>query len=387
MSRKNSWWETALNVLTAGAYGAGKGVYNTIKTGDFSNLINPIAYLATGGFGGDPFAYSTLGGLATNDVQERVTTKNWNEAQAEEQAQWHKQYDDIYNEYQNLYNKVKDKYGTEYVDDLFAKSTSSWKSYDDLNKVDANNADMFNADLNTLKQKLDALKTLDAANDKTQTVDEISAEKLSGNTEAQAAMANAQAARNTGINKSRAGALSSTDKFGGTYRDSVEGLQSQNVATQADYLEKMGYANALDINAANLEKGAGANVAAAIFQGMSDEDEKESIDNDNKLDPSNGLDAITQLQDELEYYDDDDILEQLAKLETIKYQYKNPEKDGEDDEIHLSGFTAQSMQKLPLFKGCVAEIDGDLRINTELLEKILVEKILPVIRNIVKVEY
>lgn len=387
MSRKNSWWENALNVLTAGAYGAGKSVYNTIKTGDFSNLINPIVYLATGGFGGDPLAYSMLGGAAGNDVQEMITTRNWNKAQADEQAQWRKQYDDTYNEYQNLYNKVREKYGEEYVDDLFAKSTSSWKSYDDLNKVDANNADLFNTDLAALNQKLDALKTLDAANDKTQTVDEISAEKLSGNTEAQTAMTNAQGARNTGINKSRAGALASTDKFGGTYRDSVEGLQSQNVATQADYLEKMGYANALDINAANLEKGAGANVVAAIFQGMSDEDEKESIDtsddNDNKLDPSDGRDAIAQLTDELNYFDDDDILEQLAQLDTIKYQYKNPEKDGEDDEIHLSGFTAQSMQKLPLFKGCVAEIDGDLRINTELLEKILVEKILPVIREIV----
>lgn len=384
MSRQNQWWEQVLNVVTAGAYGAGKGVYNTIKTGDASNLINPIAYLATGGFGGDPFAYSTLGGLATNDVQENVVTKNWNQAQANEQAVWRKQYDDTYNEYQNLYNKVKDKYGEEYVDDLFAKSTSSWKSYDDLNKVDANNADMFNADLSALNQKLDALKTLDAANDKTQTTDQISAEKLSGNTEAQTAMSNAQAARNTGVNKSRAGALASTDKFGGTYRDSVEGLQNQNVMTQADYLEKMGYANALDINAANLEKGAGANVLAAVFQGMSDETEKEDIDGDSKLDPSDGFDAITQLTDELKYFDDDDILEQLAKLETIKYQYKNPEKDGEDDEIHLSGFTAQSMEKLPLFKGVVKEIDGDLRINTELLEKILTEKILPVIRNIVE---
>lgn len=385
MSRKNSWWETALNVLTAGAYGAGKGVYNTIKTGDFSNLINPIVFLATGGFGGDPLAYSMLGGLAGNDIQEMNVTKNWNQAQANEQAVWRKQYDDTYNEYQNLYNKVKDKYGEEYVDDLFAKSTSSWKSYDDLNKVDANNADLFNADLAALNQKLDALKTLDAANDKTQTTDEISAEKLAGNTEAQTAMSNAQAARNTGINKSRAGALSSTDKFGATYRDSVEGLQSQNVMTQSDYLEKMGYANALDINAANLEKGAGLNTVAAIFQGMSDETEKEDIDGeDSKLDPSDGFDAIAQLTDELEYYDDDDILEQLAQLETIKYQYKNPEKDGEDDEIHLSGFTAQSMQKLPLFKGVVAEIDGDLRISTELLEQILVEKILPAIRNVVE---
>lgn len=312
--------------------------------------------------------------------------REWMQKQAEENAAWRKQYDDKYNEYQNLYNKIKSKYGEEYVEDQFARSTSSWKSEgDNPFKEDQNNVDLFNADLNKLNEQIKALQDLDAANDKTQDTSEINAEKLAGNTEAQTAMSNAQGARNAGINKSRAGALSSTDNFGTTYKDSVEGLKNQNTLTQADYLEKMGYSKALDMAADNLEKGAGYNTAAAVFQGMSDKTEKENIDDeDDKLDPSNGFDAITQLQDELEYYDDDDILEQLSKLDTIKYQYKNPEKDGEDNDIHLSGFTAQSMQKLPLFNGVVKEIDGDLRINTELLEKILTEKILPVIRNIVE---
>ena len=282
-----------------------------------------------------------------------------------------------------MYNKIKSKYGEEYVENQFARSTSTWKSPGDFYNEYYNNADLFNADLNKLNEQIKALQELDAANDKTQDTSEISAEKLAGNTEAQTAMSNAQSARNSGINKSRASSLSSTDNFGSTYRDSVEGLKNQNVQTQADYLEKMGYSKALDMAADNLEKGAGYNTVAAVFQGMSDKTEKENIDDeDDKLDPSNGFDAITQLQDELEYYDDDDILEQLSQLETIQYQYKNPEKDGEDSDIHLSGFTAQSMEKLPLFKGVVKEIDGDLRINTELLEKILVEKILPVIRNI-----
>ena len=312
--------------------------------------------------------------------------RKWREEQAEENAAWRKQYDDKYNEYQNLYNKIKSKYGEEYVEDQFARSTSSWKSAgDNPFKEDQNNVDLFNADLNKLNEQIKALQDLDAANDKTQDTSEINAEKLAGNTEAQTAMSNAQSARNAGINKSRAGALSSTDNFGSTYRDSVEGLKNQNTLTQADYLEKMGYSKALDMAADNLEKGAGYNTTAAVFQGMSDKTEKENIDDeDDKLDPSNGFDAITQLQDELECYDDDDVLEQLAQLETIKYQYKNPEKDGEDNDIHLSGFTAQSMQKLPLFKGVVKEIDGDLRINTELLEKILTDKILPVIREIVE---
>lgn len=312
--------------------------------------------------------------------------REWREKQAAENAAWRKQYDDKYNEYQNLYNKIKSKYGEEYVEDQFARSTSSWKSAgDNPFKEDQNNADLFNADLNKLNEQIKALQDLDAANDKTQDTSEIDAEKLAGNTEAQTAMSNSQSARNAGINKSRAGALSSTDNFGNTYRDSVEGLKNQNTLTQADYLEKMGYSKALDTAADNLEKGANYNTTAAVFQGMSDKTEKENIDDeDDKLDPSNGFDAITQLQDELECYDDEDVLEQLAQLETIKYQYKNPEKDGEDNDVHLSGFTAQSMQKLPLFKGVVKEIDGDLRINTELLEKILTEKILPVIREIVE---
>lgn len=320
------------------------------------------------------------------DPRMKKLRNDWREKQAEENAAWRKQYDDRYNEYQNLYNKIKSKYGEEYVEDQFARSTSSWKSAgDNPFKEDQNNADLFNADLNKLNEQIKALQDLDAANDKTQDTSEISAEKLAGNTEAQTAMSNSQSARNAGINKSRAGALSSTDNFGSTYRDSVEGLKNQNTLTQADYLEKMGYSKALDMAADNLEKGVNYNTTAAVFQGMSDKTEKENIDDeDDKLDPSNGFDAITQLQDELEYYDDDDILEQLAQLETIKYQYKNPEKDGEDNDIHLSGFTAQSIQKLPLFKGVVKEIDGDLRINTELLEKILTEKILPVIKNIVE---
>lgn len=325
-------------------------------------------------------AFTTLG--LGNIVKETIKTK-WRKEQAEENAAWRKQYDDKYNEYQNLYNKIKSKYGEEYVENQFTRSTSSWKAPGDFYNEYYNNADLFNADLNKLNEQIKALQELDAANDKTQDTSEISAEKLAGNTEAQTAMSNAQSARNSGINKSRASSLSSTDNFGSTYRDSVEGLKNQNVQTQADYLEKMGYSKALDMAADNLEKGAGYNTVAAVFQGMSDKTEKENIDDeDDKLDPSNGFDAITQLQDELEYYDDDDILEQLSQLETIQYQYKNPEKDGEDSDIHLSGFTAQSMEKLPLFKGVVKEIDGDLRINTELLEKILVEKILPVIRNI-----
>ena len=240
----------------------------------------------------------------------RRQKKEWEKKQAEENAAWRKQYDDKYNEYQNLYNKIKSKYGEEYVEDQFARSTSSWKSEgDNPFKEDQNNVDLFNADLNKLNEQIKALQDLDAANDKTQDTSEINAEKLAGNTEAQTAMSNAQGARNAGINKSRAGALSSTDNFGSTYRDSVEGLKNQNTLTQADYLEKMGYSKALDMAADNMERNADYNTTAAVFQSMSDTSQKENIDDeDEPLETATGFDAITQLQDELEYYDDDDIL-------------------------------------------------------------------------------
>lgn len=354
----DDFWDTTLAVTT---FGFGNVVKETIKA-----------------ISGDKDAFM--------DPKIKKLRRDWREKQAEENAAWRKQYDDKYNEYQNLYNKIKSKYGEEYVEDQFARSTSSWKSAgDNPFKEDQNNVDLFNADLNKLNEQIKALQDLDAANDKTQDTSEINAEKLAGNTEAQTAMSNSQSARNAGINKSRAGALSSTDNFGSTYRDSVEGLKNQNTLTQADYLEKMGYSKALDMAADNLEKGAGYNTTAAVFQSMSDTSQKENIeDEDEPLETATGADAITQLQEELEYYDSDDILEQLAQLETIQYKYRHPEKPGEDYEEHLAGFSAQSMEKLPLFKGVVAEIDGTKRINTELLEKILTEKILPVIREVVK---
>ena len=354
----DDFWDVTLAVTT---FGVGNLVKETVKA-----------------ISGDKYAFE--------DPKIKKERRKWEKEQAEENAAWRKQYDDKYNEYQNLYNEIKSKYGEEYVEDMLTRSTSSWKSgYNKMFKQDQNNIDLFNKDIEELNKRINALKELDAANDKTQDTTEVNTEKLAGNTEVQTIISNAQSARNTGINKSRAGALSSSGNFGSTYKDSIEGLKNQNTLTQADYLEKMGYSNALSMAADNMEKGANYNTTAAVFQSMSDKTEKENIDDeDDKLDPSDGFDAITQLQDELEYYDDDDILEQLSKLDTIKYQYKNPEKDGEDSDIHLSGFTAQSMQKLPLFNGVVKEIDGDLRINTELLEKILTEKILPVIREIVE---
>ena len=354
----DEFWDVTLAVTT---FGVGNVIKETVKAanGDKEAFMHPAV---------------------------KKQRREWLKKQAEENAAWRKEYDDKYNEYQNLYNEIKGKYGEEYVEDLYARSTSSWKSAgDNPFKEDQNNRDLFNKDLEEINKRINALKELDAANDKTQDTTEVNTEKLAGNTEVQTTISNAQSARNAGINKSRAGALSSSGNFGSTYKDSIEGLKNQNTLTQADYLEKMGYSKALDMTAENLEKGANYNTTAAVFQSMSDTSQKENInDEDEPLETATGADAITQLQDELEYYDSEDILEQLAQLETIQYKYRHPDKPGEDYEEHLAGFSAQSMEKLPLFKGVVGEIDGTKRINTELLEKILTEKILPVIREIVE---
>ena len=80
------------------------------------------------------------------------------------------------------------------------------------------------------------------------------------------------------------------------------------------------------------------------------------------------------------YVDDNDVLSQVAQLETVSYQYKHPEEDGEDSDVHKAGFTAQSLQKIPLFKKCVIDDNGTLKIDLDLLENIITEKVLPAIK-------
>lgn len=212
---------------------------------------------------------------------------------------------------------------------------------------------------------------------------EQNSQKLANASSTQTSQAQATAAKNVGVNKSRAGALASNNTYNNVYLDSVEGLQNQNVSTQADYLEKLGYTNALNREASNLEKGAALNTMGAVFQGISDEDEKENItpNRDGKLNDIDGITSLKALGDALGEYDSDDVLEQLAQLETVSYEYKHPQKMGEDAEVHPAGFTAQSLQKIPLFKDCVIDDNGTLKINTELLENIMETVVLPVLKE------
>ena len=227
------------------------------------------------------------------------------------------------------------------------------------------------------------------------------AERLAGMSSSQESENRALAARNTGLSKSRASALSSNTSYTNQYADSLQGMKNQQVQTQADWLEKMGYANGLQQTASNMKTGAGMQIANAALGGMgagaqlfvnaftgrppSDENVKEPIEpnRDGKLPKSTLEDAINALETQLNARpeEDDNVLNDLAQLETVAYQYKNPECPGQDNEIHPAGFTAQSMEQIPLFKDCVVEVDGVKHIDVDLLENILINKIMPVIRK------
>ena len=56
-----------------------------------------------------------------------------------------------------------------------------------------------------------------------------------------------------------------------------------------------------------------------------------------------------------------DIEDSLRQIDEIQYKYKDPEYPGCDDEIHKSGFTAQSIEDEPLFKDVVSENEDGVK--------------------------
>lgn len=117
------------------------------------------------------------------------------------------------------------------------------------------------------------------------------------------------------------------------------------------------------LNAANINYQAGtaaqqaamntAGGLADLYKNTSDENQKESINNDSGLPES-------------------DIEDSMRQLETIQYKYKDASVPGCDNEVHKSGFTAQSAEKTPLFNKAVHnDPDGVKRIDKwKLLESV-----------------
>lgn len=75
------------------------------------------------------------------------------------------------------------------------------------------------------------------------------------------------AARNTGANRAAASAVAGNQVNEGGQTSAQSALRSTAVGTQADYLNKMGYANALDMQSENKKKGAFLNTMSGIFSG------------------------------------------------------------------------------------------------------------------------
>lgn len=84
------------------------------------------------------------------------------------------------------------------------------------------------------------------------------------------ASANRTANINAGINRSKAGMLGSaaaSDTTANTAQNIYAGNRSAQASTQADYLEKMAQADALDQQAGNIKKSQGLTDMAAFFNG------------------------------------------------------------------------------------------------------------------------
>ena len=149
-----------------------------------------------------------------------------------------------YKEYANLWDEISNTYGT-----------------GDLTKLGEN------ASVEDIQK---AVSDLNAYRDKygTQSRAESEAAQLANAAATQQAQAQEIAAKNTGLSGSRAGSLASNNTYGNVYRDSVQGLSNQQTMTQADWLEKMGYATGLQQQADNLQKGSTLNTIGAAFQGV-----------------------------------------------------------------------------------------------------------------------
>lgn len=76
-----------------------------------------------------------------------------------------------------------------------------------------------------------------------------------------------QAARNTGANRAASSAIGSSIDTRGLQTNIGSALRNAATSSQADYLNKMGYSNALGQQASNLQAGAFLNNISSIFQG------------------------------------------------------------------------------------------------------------------------
>lgn len=151
-------------------------------------------------------------------------------------------------------------------------------------------------------------------------------------------------------------------------RNAVNNIDAQS---QAEYLNKLGYRDQLNLTAANLQKGKDYQIVNAVLSGLSDERFKKIYDS------ADLQESIEAVKEETLDYTDEEIVRQLALIETVEYNYKNVEAE----EIH-TGITAQSLYNIPIFKKCIID-DGDfLQVDIIKATEILVNLVVPALERI-----
>ena len=178
-----------------------------------------------------------------------------------------------------------------------------------------------------------------------------------GNLNSTSDMANALAgannvsANNAYMTGNQLGRSNKATELSGKYNAATQ--EAQNLMNQADVQNKV--ANATNQTVMNTAGGLVdlyKQLKPSSSQTTSDERVKEPINNNSGLPAS-------------------EIEDSMRQLETISYKYKNPELNGCDDEIHESGFTAQSAEKTPLFNKAVITNNGIKQIDQwQLLEAV-----------------
>lgn len=220
---KWQWWDYVLTGATGGLYAAGKGISDAVNT-------------------------------AINEEKGEPTD-------ADEQAKAHKEHSDNDENAREKIRKAHPEYTEEQIDAIM----------DDYYHEGSKNPD------NTYEQSLEAAIQAQEEKDKqaqaeaaqeaaeTAKQTELTAGELAETEAQQNATTSAIQAQNAGLNKERAGMMGEANLANRSNANNA--LAGIAASTQADYLNKIGQANALQQQADNMQKGAALNTAGATVSG------------------------------------------------------------------------------------------------------------------------
>lgn len=229
-----NWWDYVLTGVTGGLYAAGKGVSDAVNYAvGKEEKEKKIKQLTD-----DYAAKFEREGLSPEEAKEKAKeiTKGLSEANTKEE--W---------------------------DDELAK-LSGWYKDDTKNAVpEQGTPDEVSGERERLTGEQKA--TEEGAKEATETAKqtELASGELAETEAQQNATTSAIQAQNAGLNKERAGMMGEANLANRSNANNA--LAGIAASTQADYLNKIGQANALQQQAENMQKGAGLNTAGATVSG------------------------------------------------------------------------------------------------------------------------